>query len=66
MTPKRTDAQPDLFDRPLFGLIDMNHPLVKLAGQFDWESLRLEVAPSFCDDNVVLARIPLLYLVFFI
>ena len=51
MTPKRTDAQPDLFDRPLFGLIDMNHPLVKLAGQFDWESLRLEVAPSFCDDN---------------
>ena len=51
MTPKRTDAQPDLFDRSLFGLINMNHPLVKLAGQFDWESLRGEVAPSFCDDN---------------
>ena len=51
MTPKRTDAQPDLFDRSLFGLINMNHPLVKLAGQFDWESLRREVAPSFCDDN---------------
>ena len=34
MTPKRTDAQPDLFDRSLFGLIDRNHPLVKLAGPF--------------------------------
>ena len=51
MTPKRTDAQPDLFDRSLFGLINMDHPLVKLAGQFDWESLRREVAPSFYDDN---------------
>ena len=51
MTPKRTDAQPDLFDRSLFGLIDMNHPLVKLAGQLDWKSLRREVAPSFCDDK---------------
>ncbi|MCY2944658.1 MAG: hypothetical protein NT142_09010 [Planctomycetota bacterium] len=29
----------------------MNHPLVKLAGQLDWKSLRREVAPSFCDDK---------------
>ena len=51
MTPKHTDALPHLFDRSLFGLIDMNHPLVNLAGQLDWESLRREVAPSFCDDK---------------
>jgi len=51
MTPKRTDAQPDLFDRSFFGLINRDHPLVKLAGEFDWENLRREVEPCFCDDN---------------
>ncbi len=51
MTSKRTDGTPDLFDTPLAKMINLNHPLVKLAATFDWEGIRREIEPVFCDSN---------------
>lgn len=51
MTPKRTDGKPDLFDIPLARVIDLDRPLVKLAATFDWEGIRREIEPVFCDSN---------------
>ena len=51
MTPKRTESNPDLFEISLVQVINLNHPLVKLASEFDWEGIRQEIEPSFCDAN---------------
>lgn len=51
MTPKRTDASPDLFGVSLVQVINMDHPLVRLSSEFDWEGIRREIEPSFCDAN---------------
>lgn len=51
MLPKRTDCVPDLFTVSLKKVISLDHPLVKLADQIDWEAIRREIEPAFCDDN---------------
>jgi IS5 family transposase len=51
MTPKRTDASADLFGFSLVQLINLDHPLVRLSYEFDWEGIRREIEPSFCDAN---------------
>jgi IS5 family transposase len=51
MTPKRTDASPDLFGISLAQVINLDHPLVRLTSEFDWEGIRREIEPSFCDAN---------------
>ena len=40
MTPKRTESNPDLFEISLVQVINLNHPLVKLASEFDLEGIR--------------------------
>jgi hypothetical protein len=51
MTPKRTDASPDLFGISLAQLINLDHPLCRFSCLFDWEEIRREIEPSFCDAN---------------
>lgn len=51
MLPKRTDAAPNLFTVSLKKVISLEHPLVKLAAEIDWEAIRREIEPAFCDDN---------------
>jgi transposase, IS5 family len=51
MIPKRTNSKPDLFGVSLGQVINLDHPLIKLADEFDWEAIRLEIEPSFCDVN---------------
>ena len=51
MTPRRTDASPDLFGISLAQVINLDHPLVRLTSEFDWEGIRREIEPSFCDAN---------------
>jgi len=51
MLPKRTDCVPNLFTVSLKKVISLDHPLVKLADQIDWEAIRREIEPAFCDDN---------------
>lgn len=36
MAKPRDDRQKDLFRPPLDQIIDMGHPLVRLAGEIDW------------------------------
>ena len=36
MARPRDDRQPDLFRPGLEQIIDMGHPLVRLAGKIDW------------------------------
>jgi len=47
MSKPRDDRQKDLFRPPLEKIIDMNHPLVRLAGEIDWEFLSSRFA-SVC------------------
>jgi len=51
MTPKRTEDRPDLFHVALDRVINLDHPLAKLAEEFDWELIRSEIEPVFCDTN---------------
>ncbi len=51
MTPKRTDANPDLFGVSLEQVINLNHPLLRLASEWDWKGIRREIEPSFCEVN---------------
>lgn len=37
MSKPRDDRQDDLFRPPLEEIINMRHPLVRLAGEIDWE-----------------------------
>ena len=39
MKPKKSDVQGRIFETPLKQIINMKHPLVLLAGQFNWASL---------------------------
>lgn len=39
MSKPRDDRQKDLFRPPLDAIIDLGHPLVRLAGEIDWEFL---------------------------
>ena len=47
MIPKRTEAEPDLFSVSLTQVIHLDHPLVRLAKEFDWEQIRREIEPCF-------------------
>ena len=49
--PKKheTTGEGDLFRARLDQIINMQHELVQLAGQFDWEWLDGEIAPLFSD-----------------
>ncbi len=47
MSKPRDDRQKDLFRPPLEKIIDMNHPLVRLADEIDWEFLSSRFA-SVC------------------
>jgi IS5 family transposase len=39
MSRPRDERQKDLFRPPLDEIIDMGHPLVRLAGEIDWDFL---------------------------
>ncbi len=45
------DLQGDLFKIELQSIIDMHHPMVKLAHTVDWSKLDSTFAPLFCEDN---------------
>ena len=49
MKPKsaHSSAQPDFFKTELVSLIDMQHPLVKLASQIPWEEFERQVDPTY-------------------
>ncbi len=51
MTPKPTDASPDHLVVSLEKVINLNHPLLRLAQELDWEGIRKEMEPSFCHAN---------------
>ena len=51
MKPKITKAKANLFQLPLERVIDLDHPLVQLSREFDWEEIRHEIAVNFCDTN---------------
>ncbi|TWT60686.1 Transposase DDE domain protein [Rubinisphaera italica] len=51
MLPKSSRSEPDLFTVSLKKVIDLEHPLVKLAALIDWDAIRREIEPVFCDDN---------------
>ncbi len=44
-------SQADLFRSELEQIIDLNHGLVKLSKQIDWEELDQTFTPLFCEDN---------------
>ena len=39
MSPPRDERQDDLFGPPLEKIINLRHPLVRLAGEIDWAFL---------------------------
>jgi IS5 family transposase len=41
MSQPRDDRQDDLFRPPLEEIINLRHPLVRLAGEIDWDFLAL-------------------------
>jgi len=45
------DPQGDLFKIELVRIIDMNHPLVRLGGEVDWERLEEVFGATYCEDN---------------
>lgn len=51
MKPKITKDKANLFQIPLERVIDLEHPLVQLSREFDWEGIRGEIAVNFCDGN---------------
>jgi hypothetical protein len=51
MTPKRVEDRPDLFHVALDRAINLDHPLEKLSEEFDWELIRTEIEPVFCETN---------------
>ena len=51
MKPKITKAKANLFQLPLERVIDLDHPLVQLSREFDWDGIRGEIAVNFCDSN---------------
>ncbi len=49
MLPKSSRSEPSLFTVSLKKVIDQEHPLVKLAALIDWDAIRQEIEPVFCD-----------------
>lgn len=49
--PENTDPQSDLFRVELKRMIDMKHPLVKLASEVEWVSLEKSFESLYCLDN---------------
>ena len=45
------DPQGDLFKIELVRIIDMNHPLVRLGSEVDWERLEEVFGATYCEDN---------------
>ncbi|QRQ80930.1 transposase [Paralysiella testudinis] len=43
MKPKHTDNHPDLFQLQLSQIINMSHPLVKLAHQINWDRIATQI-----------------------
>ena len=48
--PKESD-QPDMFRPRLQDFIDMREPWVKLAQIIDWDRLKRDLSPCYCEDN---------------
>jgi len=46
-----TELQGDLFKVELETIINLDHPLVRLAGQIDWTFFERELGAQFCDHN---------------
>ena len=46
-----TDPQGDLFKVQLDTIINLDHPLVRLAGQIDWTFFERELGAQFCETN---------------
>jgi len=54
MKPKRSpqrDRQEDLFRSELSQIIDLRHPLVRLAGTVDWDRLDALFGAIYCPDQ---------------
>ena len=54
MKPKRSpqrDRQEDLFRSELSQIIDLRHPLVRLAGTVDWDRLDALFGATYCPDQ---------------
>mmetsp|Transcript_3760 Transcript_3760/g.2229 ORF Transcript_3760/g.2229 Transcript_3760/m.2229 type:complete len:154 (+) Transcript_3760:52-513(+) len=54
MIPKQSpikNDQYDLFKSELSAIIDLNHPLVKLAKAVDWDRLEEMFDSTYCSDN---------------
>ncbi|MBW2108985.1 MAG: hypothetical protein JRI36_10015 [Deltaproteobacteria bacterium] len=53
MKPNKSfyNPQGDLFKTELVRIIDMNHPLVRLGGEVDWERLEEVFGATYCEDN---------------
>ena len=47
----KSDGQDDLFRLRLDNIIDMGHPLVKLAETIAWDALEKDFALHYCPDN---------------
>ena len=49
MKPKPSSAttQPDLFQTELRSIINLNHPLVKLAEEFNWDAFEQQLHPTY-------------------
>ena len=48
---KTAEHQMSIFDVALESFIDMNHELVLLSKQIDWEAVESEFAEYYCADN---------------
>ena len=48
---KPAEHQMSIFDVALESFIDMNHELVLLSKQIDWEAVKSEFAEYYCADN---------------
>ena len=49
---QRETGQEDLFKARLDGIIDMTHPLVKLAGRFAWPFFEQTCGAVYTDDRL--------------
>ncbi len=49
MKPKPSVAavQPDLFQTELKAIINLHHPLVKLAHEFNWDAFEQQIQPTY-------------------
>ena len=45
--PSPATAQPDLFQTELRSIINLHHPLVKLAEEFNWDAFEQQLHPTY-------------------